>query len=61
MHTNLAALCPYCHRLIHHATVQETRPVLDALYASRTEFVDKFKLDKATFYRYYNCEEILAD
>ena len=57
----LAALCPYCHRLIHHATVNETRPVLDALFSNREEFVNKYKLDKVTFYRYYNCEEILAD
>ena len=58
---NLAALCPYCHRLIHHATVKETRPILDTLFSTRGSLTEKFKVDKIALYRFYNCEEILAD
>jgi 5-methylcytosine-specific restriction protein A len=58
---NIVALCPFCHRLIHHATVKETRPLLDNLIASRQSLVQKFKINQIVLYRFYNCEEILAN
>jgi hypothetical protein len=51
----------FCHRLIHHATVKETRPMLDSLFANRASLTQQFKVDKITLYRFYNCEEILSD
>jgi 5-methylcytosine-specific restriction enzyme A len=58
---NITALCPFCHRLIHHATVKETRPMLDSLFASRVSLAQQFKMDKIALYRFYNCEEIFSD
>lgn len=58
---NIVALCPYCHRLIHHATVKETRPLLDNLIASRSVLSERYNVNQIALYRFYNCEEILAN
>ncbi len=58
---NIVALCPFCHRLIHHATVSETRPLLDNLIVSRSAISKRFKVSQTMLYRFYNCEDILAN
>jgi 5-methylcytosine-specific restriction protein A len=57
---NIVALCPFCHRLIHHATVEETRPMLDTVLSKHTALVDRYKITKLNLYRFYNCEDIVA-
>lgn len=58
---NIVALCPFCHRLVHHATVKETRPLLDAIISSRSKLVERFKITNLLLYQFYNCEDILAN
>ncbi len=58
MQENIVALCPHCHRLIHHATVDQTRPLLDALFERHNGLQKRFNIDAAHLYRLYNCEDI---
>ncbi len=34
---NIIALCPNCHRRIHHAVVEEKKPLIEDLYYKRSE------------------------
>lgn len=38
---NIISLCPLCHKKVHHATIEEKKPVLDKLHSER-----KIRLDK---------------
>ena len=55
---NITALCPYCHRAIHHSTVDETRALLDVLYHKRAHVQDVSKISMTGLYRLYSCEKI---
>jgi 5-methylcytosine-specific restriction enzyme A len=52
---NIVALCPNCHRSIHHAVVNEKKDLLKNLFEQRKERLDKCNI-KVTFddlYSYY--------
>jgi hypothetical protein len=57
---NIVALCPHCHRLIHHATVDMTKLLLDSLFKRHRGLNNHFNIDSSALYRLYNCEDILA-
>lgn len=38
---NIISLCPICHKLIHHATLEEKKQVIEKLYNSRKERLRK--------------------
>ncbi len=55
---NITALCPYCHRAIHHSTVDETRALLDVLYSKRAPMLNISNITISSLYRLYSCEKI---
>lgn len=55
---NIIALCPFCHRLIHHATVGETRPLIEKLFDTRPKLESSLQVNKRMLFRFYNCEKI---
>jgi len=55
---NVVALCPYCHRLIHHSTASETKDAIDILAEKHSDLFNLRKLAASDLYRLYNCEEI---
>lgn len=58
---NLVALCPFCHRAIHHADVDHTRSLLDSLAKRRKSLFDQYGITESAIYDYYNCEIILTN
>ncbi len=58
---NIIALCPFCHRAIHHADVDHTRSLIDSLTQQRKSLLDQYELTESTIYDYYNCETILTN
>jgi len=57
---NIVALCPFCHRAIHHADVDHTRSLIEDLMIGRAALFDQFDIERSDFYDFYNCEEIIA-
>lgn len=52
---NIVALCPNCHRLLHHGTNDEKKEILLKLWLDRRESLLKrgIKIDAKTFLDYY--------
>jgi len=57
---NIIALCPFCHRAIHHADVAHTRSLIYTLASSRNDLFDQYGITTMTLYEFYNCEDIVA-
>lgn len=57
---NIIALCPFCHRAIHHADVAHTRSLVHTLASSRNTLFEQFGITTMTLYDFYNCEDIVA-
>lgn len=57
---NIVALCPFCHRAIHHADIDLTRDLIDSLAKHRTHMLDNYNVSGSDLYEYYNCETIFA-
>jgi len=55
---NIAALCPHCHRAVHHAQCDQTVFVLEKLISSRSGILSRFALSMRELQRLYSCEEI---
>lgn len=55
---NIFALCPYCHRAIHHAEPHLARSILDKLVYQRP-VIQNYGLVKDDLYQLYSVEEIL--
>lgn len=55
---NLIALCPYCHRAIHHAEVDLTRTILETILQPRDALLGSLDLSPKRVFELYNCEEI---
>ncbi len=41
---NIVALCPFCHRAIHHADVAHTRSLIDLLAIQRKALFDQYEI-----------------
>ncbi len=52
---NIVALCPTCHRLLHHGVDSEKEPLLLKLWSERKELLHKkgISIDTITFLSYY--------
>lgn len=57
---NLIALCPFCHRAIHHAEVNLTREIIERILGTRSGLLDRLELSPERVFELYNCEEILT-
>lgn len=53
---NIVALCPFCHRAIHHAEVDHTRSLIDSLVNHRQSLLTNYNVTESDLYDYYNCE-----
>lgn len=52
---NVVALCPYCHRLLHHGQFEDKKKILDTLYAKHKDGLAKkgIPLSLEKLYKYY--------
>lgn len=57
---NITALCPFCHRAIHHAEVDYTRSLVDHLTSDRQKLLAQLNIAPLKLYDFYNCEEIVS-
>lgn len=57
---NIFALCPSCHRAVHHATLDKTRDIVGRLVTQRPTLLRSLSVNEFAIYRFYNCEEILS-
>lgn len=43
--SNVVALCPKCHMLLHHGLIEQKKPILEKLLLERKENLKKFGID----------------
>jgi 5-methylcytosine-specific restriction enzyme A len=55
---NIYALCPWCHRAIHHAEPKTVTKLIDSLIVKRSAILGQLALSADDILRLYNCEEI---
>lgn len=55
---NIVALCPHCHRAVHHAQCDQTIDVLEKLILRRKGILSRFAVSLQDVQRFYSCEEI---
>lgn len=58
-HDNIFALCPRCHRAIHHAERELVTDMMARLIDRRSEVCERLNLALPEILRLYNCEEII--
>lgn len=55
---NIVALCPHCHRAVHHAQSDQTIHILEKLISRRREILSQFAVSLQDVKTFYSCEEI---
>jgi 5-methylcytosine-specific restriction protein A len=55
---NIFALCPWCHRAVHHAEVNLVTTILDTLLSRRGDLHRRLGQSRNDILRLYNCENI---
>lgn len=55
---NIFALCPYCHRAVHHAKESTTSEIIFELLRKRNNVIKRFDISDNDISRFYNCESI---
>ena len=56
---NIYALCPMCHRAVHHARCDRTIEIVDRLIKRRSDALDAFGVSRQEILRMYSCEVII--
>jgi 5-methylcytosine-specific restriction protein A len=55
---NIFALCPWCHRAVHHAETGLVTNILDTLLKKRRDLYRRLGQSRLDILRLYNCENI---
>ena len=56
---NIYALCPFCHRAVHHAEPEFAGLILKTLVTQRDQVCDLLGVNENKILQYYSCEQII--
>jgi 5-methylcytosine-specific restriction protein A len=55
---NIFAMCPMCHRAVHHAQCDRTLEIIDRLISARKEVLASLGVTPSDLCKIYSCEKI---